>query len=150
MTFTFGTEMMVIDIMRYFKMAAPCRLSSVPKGAQLRPGIYSLIEDVCAVDGSGGTEFRENLNKRYEASHMFRSMLRRIGIFWAFGAQAAATLTTILVFTLDSKDAAYVIGWSLPFVWAGIWTPITIFWVSHNLAAESKAWAEEVAKKSNS
>jgi hypothetical protein len=149
MTFTFGTEMMVIDLMRYFQVPAPIRISSVPKGSQLRPGIYSIIEDVCAVDGSGGTEFRENLNRRYEASHIFRTMLRRVGFFWAAGAQATATLTTILIFTL-SKDAAYSVGWSLPFVWAGIWTLITVFWVRRTLEVEKKVWAEEVAMKSNS
>jgi hypothetical protein len=148
MTYVFGTELMVIDIMRYFQYPAPCRISSIPKGAQLRPGIYSIIEDVIAVDGSGGTQFREDLNKRYEASHIFRTMLRRLGIFWAVGAQATGTLTTILIFTL-SKDAAYSVGWSLPFVWAGIWTLMTIWYVKRELKKERKAWAEEVAAKTN-
>jgi len=148
MCYAFGIELLIIDVMRYFEMPAPFRISSVPKGAQLRPGIYSIIEDVCAVDGSGGTEFRENLNRRYEASHVFRSMLRRLGEFWAFGANLAAVLTTILIFTL-SRDAAYVVGWSLPFVWAGIWTPVTIWYVRKKLRDEKKAWTEEVARKSN-
>ncbi|KAF4897705.1 hypothetical protein CGCFRS4_v004777 [Colletotrichum fructicola] len=69
MLFVFGTELLLVDTMRYFHVPAPCRISSIPKGAQLRPGIYSLIEDICAVDGSGGTEFRVALDRRYEASH---------------------------------------------------------------------------------
>ena len=73
-------------------------------------------------------------------------MLRRLGEFWAFGAESAAVLTTILVFTLG-KDAAYVIGWSLPFVWAGIWIAGTIWYVKKKLRDEKKAWAEEVAQK---
>jgi hypothetical protein len=147
MLYAFGTELLIVDALRYFQVPAPCRISSIPKGAQLRPGIYSIIEDVVAVDGSGGTEFREALNRRYEASHVFRAMLRRLGEFWAFGAEAAAILTTILVFTLDSKDAAYVIGWSLPFVWAGIWILVTFWYVRKKLAEEKTAWAEEVAAK---
>ncbi|KAK8054541.1 hypothetical protein PG994_009608 [Apiospora phragmitis] len=67
----------------------PVRISSIPKGSQLRPGIYPLIEDICAVDGSGGTEFRAALAKRYAASHVFRAMLRRVGAFWAIGAEGA-------------------------------------------------------------
>jgi hypothetical protein len=147
MLYAFGTELLIVDALRYFQVPAPCRISSIPKGAQLRPGIYSIIEDVVAVDGSGGTDFREALNRRYEASHVFRAMLRRLGEFWAFGAEAAAILTTILVFTLDSKDAAYVIGWSLPFLWAGIWTLVTWWYVRRKLAEEKKAWAEEVTAK---
>ena len=147
MVFTFGTELMIIDIMRYFEFPAPCRISSIPKGAQLRPGIYSIIEDVVAVDGSGGTEFREALNRRYEASHIFRAMLRRLGFFWAIGAQLCAALTTALIFTI-SKDAAYCVGWSLPFVWGGIWTLGTFWYVGRKLKEEKIAWAAEVAAKS--
>ncbi|KAF4810247.1 hypothetical protein CGCSCA5_v010777 [Colletotrichum siamense] len=124
MLFVFGTELLLVDTMRYFHVPAPCRISSIPKGAQLRPGIYSLIEDICAVDGSGGTEFRVALDRRYEASHVFRAMLRRLGVFWAVGAEACAVLCTVLIFILDG-DVAYTIGWSLPFVWAGIWTGAT-------------------------
>ena len=148
MCYTFGTELMIVDIMRYFEMPAPVRISSIPKGAQLRPCIYSIIEDVCAVDGSGGTEFRENLNRRYEASHVFRAMLRRLGFFWAVGSQTIAVVTTIVVFTA-TKDEAYVVGWSVPFIWAGIWVLITIWYVRRKLAEEKTAWAEEVAAKSN-
>lgn len=147
MVFTFGTELMIIDLLRYFQVPAPCRISSIPKGAQLRPGIYSIIEDVVAVDGSGGTEFRENLNKRYEASHIFRAMLRRLGFFWAVGAQGCAAVTTVLIFTIN-KDAAYCVGWSLPFVWAGFWTLGTFWYVGKKLKEEKIAWAEEVAAKS--
>jgi hypothetical protein len=147
MLYAFGTELLIVDALRYFQIPAPCRISSIPKGAQLRPGIYSIIEDVIAVDGSGGTDFREALNRRYEASHTFRAMLRRLGEFWAIGAESAAVCTTILVFTLDSKDAAYVIGWTVPFFWAGIWTAGTWWYVRRKLAEEKRAWAEEVRRK---
>ena len=148
MLFAFGTELLIVDTLRYFEIPAPIRVSSIPKGTQLRPGIYSIIEDIIAVDGSGGTEFRENLNRRYEASHVFRAMLRRLDMYWAFGAEIMAVVTTILIFTLG-EDAAYVVGWSVPFIWAGIWTWGTIIYVRRKLAEEKKAWAEEVSTKSN-
>lgn len=146
MLYAFGTELLIIDTLRYFQVPAPCRISSIPKGAQLRPGIYNLIEDVVAVDGSGGTAYREALNKRYEASHVFRAMLRRMGIFWAIGAEGMAVVTTVLVFTIQ-HEAAYCVGWSAPFVWAGVWTLITYFYVKKKLREEKKAWAEEIAEK---
>ena len=166
MCYVFGTELLIVDILHYFQVPAPCRISSIPKGAQLRPAIYSIIEDICAVDGSGGTEFRENFNKRYEASHVFRAMLRRLGAYWAVGAEATAVLTTILIFTVHTGKShpnadnprgrigynpmgAYCIGWSLPFVWAGIWTAGTYLYVMKKLREEKKSWAEELAAKTN-
>ncbi|WYZ42372.1 hypothetical protein EsH8_VI_000071 [Colletotrichum jinshuiense] len=146
MLFVFGTELLVVDICRAFRVPAPCRISSIPKGAQLRPGIYSLIEDICAVDGSGGTEFRAALDRRYEASHVFRAMLRRLGVFWAVGAEACAVLCTALVFTMTG-DVAYTIGWSLPFVWAGVWTLATFWYVGYELKREARGWAEEAGRK---
>jgi hypothetical protein len=146
MLFVFGTQLLIMDAMRYFEIPAPVRISSVPKHAQLRPGIYSLIEDVCAVDGSGGTEFREALTRRYMASHVFRAMLRRLGEFWAFGAEGCAILCTILIFTLDWGDAAFRMGWSVPFVWAGIWAGLTIPYVQRELKKEADLWAVEARK----
>lgn len=146
MLYAFGTELLVVDALRLFEIPAPVRISSIPRGAQLRPAIYSIIEDVCAVDGSGGTEFREALNRRYEASHVFRAMLRRLGAFWAFGAQGMAIVVTVLVFTIQ-HEAAYVVGWAAPFFWAGIWALITYFYVKKKLTEEKQAWADEIAEK---
>lgn len=145
MLFTFGTELLLVDALRLFRVPAPMRMSSIPKGAQLRPCIYTMIEDVVAVDGSGGTAFREALNRRYEASHVFRTMLRRLGVFWAVGAEAMAVVCTILVFTV-SADAAFTIGWSVPFVWAGVWTLCTFWYVKRELKREERVWTEQISK----
>jgi hypothetical protein len=110
MVLAFGVQMFIIDALRYLKIPAPIRISSLPRGSPLRPGIYSIIEDVCAVDGSGGTEFRQRLNLRYATSHYFRQMLHRLTIFWAVGALGIGAGTTAVIFTLDSKDAAYVVS----------------------------------------
>lgn len=110
MLYAFGTELLIVDTLRFFEVPAPWRMSSIPKGAQLRPAIYSVIEDVVAVDGSGGTEYREALNRRYEASHMFRAMLRRLGVFWAVGAEGMAVATTIVVFTVQHNVSIALIA----------------------------------------
>ena len=106
-----------------------------------------MIEDIVGVDGGGGTEYREALNRRYEASHVFRTMLRRLGLFWSIGAMGMATLCTILIFTINA-EAGYVIGWAAPFIWAGIWTLCTFWYVGRKLKEEKIAWAAEVAEKS--
>ena len=109
MAFAFGVELLIVDIARIAGYRAPVRISSLPRGSLLRPGIYSLIEDVVAVDGSGGTEFRQRLNLRYQASHYFRQMLHRLTLFWAFGACGIATATTVIIFTVP-RDVAYVVS----------------------------------------
>jgi hypothetical protein len=109
MLYAFGIQMLIIDILRIAGYKAPVRISSLPRGTPLRPGIYSIIEDVCAVDGSGGTEFRQRLNLRYQASHYFRQMLHRLTLFWAIGALVAASATTAIIFTC-SRDLAYVVS----------------------------------------
>ena len=147
MLYVFGTELLIVDTLRYFQVPAPWRMSSIPRHAQLRPAIYSFIEDVVAVDGSGGTAYREAFNRRYEASHIFRAMLRRLGVFWAFGAEGIAVVCTILIFTVQ-HEAAYVIGWTVPFIWAGVWTAVTFWYVGRKLKEEKIAWAEEIAAKS--
>ncbi len=109
MLFCLGFLLLILDIMRIRGMPAPCRISSLPKGAPLRPGIYAYIEDICAVDGSGGTEFRQRLNLRYQASKGFREMLHRLTLFWGFGSIGIATVTTAIIFTIQ-RDAAYVVS----------------------------------------
>jgi len=142
MVFAFGVELLIVDALRIAGIPSPVRISSLPAGSPLRPGIYSLIEDIVAVDGCGGTEFRQRLNLRYQASKMFRLMLHRLTLFWAAGALAVAVLSTILIFTLP-KDAAYVVGWTVPFLWAGVWAIITTKWVQRSLKEEESVWQEE-------
>lgn len=141
MCFAFGVELLIIDVARLAGYKAPMRISSLPVGSPLRPGIYSIIEDVVAVDGGGGTEFRQRLNLRYMASHKFRQMLHRLTLFWALGSCAIAVLTTVLIFTIQ-KDAAYVVGWTVPFIWAGVWAWVTIIWVQKSLKHEYATWSE--------
>lgn len=163
MCYAFGVQMLIIDTMRLLGWKAPIRISSLPRGSPLRPGIYSIIEDVCAVDGGGGTEFRQRLNLRYQASHYFRQMLHRLTLFWASGSLVIAAATTATIFT-TSKDVAYVvrparalsclksranigqIGWTVPFAWAAVSAAITTVWVQRSLKHEKKVWHEEREK----
>jgi hypothetical protein len=112
MLFAIGIQMMILEILRLLAIPAPFRISSLPQGAPLRPALYSIIEDVCAVDGSGGTEFRQRLNLRFLASKHFRVMLHRLTLFWSFGAMIIATVVTGVVFGAPSVsgDAAYIVS----------------------------------------
>jgi hypothetical protein len=140
----FGTVLLLTDLLHLCSVPSPVRISSVPRGGQVRPGVYSLIEDICAVDGAGTTEFRKALDRRYRASPVFRDMLRHLGLFWALGALACAAGTMFLVLYLTDNDVAYTIGWTVPFVWAGIWFLITIRYVHYMLNKELRQWMGNV------
>ncbi|KAI5292842.1 hypothetical protein KEM52_006030 [Ascosphaera acerosa] len=142
--FYFGFVFLSLDVLRAYGFRAPFRISSTPKGAVMPTALYPLIEDIVAVDGGGGQRYRHALRSRYLASPPFRQMLFEMNCFWAGGAVAAATLTTALVFTLP-RDAAYACGWSVPFVWAAIWTAATVPRVQWHLRRERRAWARLTA-----
>jgi hypothetical protein len=112
MLWAIGTQMIILEILRLLAVPAPFRISSLPKGAPLRPALYSIIEDVCAVDGSGGTEFRQRLNLRFLMSKHFRVMLHRLTLFWSIGAMVIAAVVTGVIFGSPgvSGDAAYVVS----------------------------------------
>lgn len=61
---------------------------------------------------------------------------------------AMAAVCTIMIFTIP-VDPAYAIGWSAPFVWAGIWALATTWYVKMKLKEEKTAWAEEIAEKTS-
>ncbi|KAH0144542.1 hypothetical protein KCU67_g13035, partial [Aureobasidium melanogenum] len=106
-------------------------------------GVFVLIEDVVAVDGGGGTLYREVLIARYEASPYFRTLLRQLNWFWGLGSFAVALMTTSLIYTVENEDAAFGLGWSLCWVWAGVAAAITTFWVKRALRHEKQRLARK-------
>ncbi|KZP10486.1 hypothetical protein FIBSPDRAFT_872575 [Athelia psychrophila] len=115
------------------------RISSAPAGGFWRPGVYTLVEDIVAVDGGGGRRFREEWNARYEASPLFRRMLNRLDAFWGFGAVTLAGAVTAMVWTIPAADV-YWAGWLLPFVWGAGWAGLTGVYVRRCLEEEHAGW----------
>lgn len=139
--FVFAAETLVRDLLHLSKRKAPVRISSCPKGAEFRPGIYSIVEDIVATDGGGTAEYRERLDVRYRSSYKFRHMLRTLSLFWSLGGVVTALGASALVWTLD-VNFAYAVGWVAPFVWGLIWTLLTVRWVPRCLRLEYSSWAE--------
>jgi hypothetical protein len=90
---------------------APFKMSSVPKGGRVRPLVYTLVEDVVAVDGAGEREYRNALMDRYEASTRFRRMIAQQNWFWAVGALAVGIGVLVVVWTVP-EVVAYGVGTS--------------------------------------
>ena len=90
---------------------APFRISSTPKGGTVYPGVYYFVEDIVAVNGKAGRPFREALMARYEASPMFRRIIRNQSLFWSIPSLLVAVACTVVVCVHDvPKPVAYGIG----------------------------------------
>ncbi|KGO48409.1 hypothetical protein PEX1_049910 [Penicillium expansum] len=135
----FALEMLFFEAMYVLEQPAPFRISSIPKGNLMRPALYPLLEDIIAVDGQGGTRFRERLDQRYKASPPFRSMLHRVTMLWAVPQVVVAGGTLAGIFIAD-RELAYTLGWSVPAIWAGLWVVLTVIWIGVELRRERHYW----------
>ncbi|EXJ68820.1 uncharacterized protein A1O5_07751 [Cladophialophora psammophila CBS 110553] len=122
--------------LRYF------RLSSHVKNSVCPPLTFCLFEDICAVDGKGGKDFRTAALVRYHASPRFRALLMHLLWFWSIPAIVIGAVLIVAIY-LTSDDIAYGIGWGAPTVWAVIWTCITVGWARRVLEVERKTWSSE-------
>ncbi|OAA57547.1 hypothetical protein SPI_07206 [Niveomyces insectorum RCEF 264] len=88
---------------------APCRISSVPKGAPIRPLVYTLVEDVVGVDGAGGKAYRQRLAVRWAQSWRFRRLLAQMNWLWGVGVLVGG-IATLVVLIVAPEDIAYGFG----------------------------------------
>ncbi|OQD89677.1 hypothetical protein PENANT_c002G05174 [Penicillium antarcticum] len=106
--FIFGLEMLIFEILYIFEIPAPFRISSIPKGSPMRPALYPLLEDIIAVDGKGGSKFRDRLDQRYKASPPFRGMLHRVTMLWAV-PQVLVAGGTLAGIVIADHELAYTV-----------------------------------------
>ena len=126
---------------------SPVRLSSIPAGSPVRPPVYSIVEDIVAVNGGGGKRYRQAINDRYEASPVFRQLLCEMSWFW--GVPAFLLVVVLLVLTgIGSRpgnstflQVSYVLNWTLPWAWAATMAVVTIRWVQQRLREEKAGWS---------
>ena len=104
-----GIELLLLDLLRLAGVKAPVRLSSTPRRGKMRAVIYLIIEDVKAVDGGGGTAYRERPNRRYEASVHFRRLLHFPSIFWSVAAVLVGSTTAFLILS-TKRSIGYMVG----------------------------------------
>jgi hypothetical protein len=98
-------------------MKTPFRFSSTPGGQPIPPASLIIIEDVVAVDGGGGIEYREAIMRRYKASEPFRRLLRQMDWFWGLGALGIGIAVTVVIFLNPNEIVSFAIGkWRRPFL----------------------------------
>jgi len=114
------------------------RVSSLPPGVPQRPAVYTILEDIMAVDVSGGRAYRMALNERYIASKRFRRMLWVVNYYWGgTGILIGGAVLGVSVWLgMEGKTAAFGIGWGVPWLWAGCSALLTTWWVNMQLRVE--------------
>ncbi|KAI9816930.1 MAG: hypothetical protein M1827_001575 [Pycnora praestabilis] len=136
-----STEFIVFTTISILSPSArtPVRISSIPPGAPLRPPVYTIIEDIVAVNGGGGKAYRQALDDRYLASPLFRKMLAELSLFWGIGGFVVGIVLIVLIGTID-EQVVYGLAWAVPWIWVAACTPLTIGWVRRRLAQEKASW----------
>ncbi|SPO07238.1 uncharacterized protein DNG_09932 [Cephalotrichum gorgonifer] len=136
-----GAQLLLSGIMNALGRPAPFRISSVAKGERFPPLVLTIVEDIVAVDGDAGWEYRKRLLARYEASPAFRKMVEKMNWFWGAGTLLNGIATMVVVWTVP-QEVAYGVGWGSPLVFVGIWVMATVHWVRKCLRLEKRMWAE--------
>jgi hypothetical protein len=125
-------------ILNGLRVKLPFRFGSLDAGNVVRPAVYYIVEDVVAVDGNGGIEYREAFTARYESSPIFQKMIWTLSVVWMVAYYIFAGVFTTLVFRLP-KTAVYAVGWAGPFPLALFMAVWTIFYVKSILKEERGA-----------
>ncbi|KAI0357323.1 hypothetical protein OH77DRAFT_1519268 [Trametes cingulata] len=123
------------------KLKVPFRVSSMPPYTGLPPGVYTLVEDIVAVDGGGCVEFRQAWRIRYEHSAIMRRIVRVTSLWWGASGTILAGVFIAIAWTTPD-DIGYGIGWGLPWLWAMVSAALTVWWVHRELEREQALWGE--------
>ena len=129
-------------ILNALKFKLPFRFGSLEAGNVLRPAVYYIVDDVVAVDGGGGIEYRKAFIARYDSSAIFQRIIWDVSVVWMLYFYVFAILFTVLVFTLP-KAAVYAVGWAGPFPLAGLMAIWTTFYVKFQLQRERQQLPED-------
>lgn len=135
--FYLATLTLISLVLNGLDVRLPFRFGSVEGGNAVRPAIYYIVEDIVAVDGFGGIEYRQAFMNRYESSQPFRRMIWNLSVVWMIAFYIFAVVFTIFVFRLP-KSAVYAVGWAGPFPLGGVMAFCTILYVQSCLKEERR------------
>ncbi|TVY32238.1 hypothetical protein LSUB1_G007724 [Lachnellula subtilissima] len=78
--FFLATLTLLSLLLHHLALPLPFRFGSLEPGNALRPAVYYIVEDVVAVDGNGGAEYRQAWTQRYASSAVFRRMIWTLSV----------------------------------------------------------------------
>ncbi|KAJ5390998.1 uncharacterized protein N7496_002066 [Penicillium cataractarum] len=80
--------------------------------------------------------------ERYAASLRFRRLMENLNWFWGFGGLLVGICLISVLSTVHDQTFAWGLGWTIPWIWAGVWAVITTYWVKSALREEKRTWSE--------
>ncbi|KAL3488018.1 hypothetical protein BJX62DRAFT_253614 [Aspergillus germanicus] len=137
-----GFTLVVVGVLAKLGVRQPFPVASTPAGQVFRPGILVIIEDIVAVDGGRGRLYRAALMERYAASPRFQRLIEDLNWFWGLGGLVMGVILIAVLATVHAPTFAYGLGWTIPWIWAGVWAVITTYWVKSALMEEKLTWSE--------
>jgi len=135
---TLGLPLLITALFPH-RLHVPIRVSSLPPGRPLPPLAYMYVEDVVAVDGGGGQDFRHAWRTRYEESKVIRHVIRVVSLGWGLSAVVLAGALLAIVWTVP-VDSAYGLAYGIPWGWVLAATLITQQFVRRALIRERREW----------
>ena len=137
-----GGLLCLTGTMNWMGWRTPVRVSSVARGEVPRPGVFTLMEDIVAVDGGGETTFRRALAAKYEGDPRFQRLIIHLNWFWGVGTVLVGVVTTVIVYAVQDINIVFalgkwtmfvrpkltLIGWCIPWIWGAVGAALTILW----------------------
>jgi hypothetical protein len=96
--YVIGLYMLVQNTMHVLRIRTPVTLSSIKRGSLTPPPLFTVMEDVFAVDGCHmGLPAREAMLDLYQRSPAYRKAAARWSWIWGGGAFTVAVILSIIV-----------------------------------------------------
>lgn len=155
--FYLGLILTITSLATALQWKTPFQMSSLPAHQPFRPGVYFIMEDIVAVDGNGGYEYRKRINTRYLTSPPFRQLMQHLTILFAFWSLVlflvALAIVVVNVQSGFDEDIVYgiVVGFSV--AWSALVTLIAWYYAQWSLQKEKTWWTthgeQEQVQKDN-
>lgn len=136
-----GSILLLSLILNGLEVLAPFRLGSTGRHeASVRPAIFYVVEDIVAVDGGGGAEYRVAWNARYASSKVFREMIFTLSITWMVGFFVVGGGLVGMIWGVEGGEdvmmAVLGVCWGLPFLLGAVGAWRTVGFVKGCLRRE--------------
>jgi hypothetical protein len=125
----------------------PVRISSIPHRQPLPPLGYVFVEDIIAVDGGGGSTFRQGWRARYEASLPVRRLVRHLSLLWGITGVLIGAALIAAALIVPSVDVGYGVGYGIPWLWGLTLAVFTWGWARKEFVKEGREWKVQVPKE---
>ncbi|KAF2095839.1 hypothetical protein NA57DRAFT_78616 [Rhizodiscina lignyota] len=124
--FAVGLQMVIVVVLRSFRVQSPFQVSSAPPGETVKSAALAIVEDVVAVDAKQGAEMRALLLARYDASPPIQNLFWKLDLLWGVSALGVAAGIVAIIFAVHNYSVGFAVGYSVPWIWAGLMTIVTI------------------------